>query len=86
MLIARNAIRPDHAIEDAVIIQAHWGDDTPSYYAVGRDDFEAQKAVFELHGCKVLEADAPFDHLWIGIKVAAIGGVAAWGRANIEGA
>ena len=86
-LSARNAIRPDEIINDVVVISTRYDDDTPSYYAVPRDECAGQTAIWSYHGAYVNiigdmtpEAAA---HLWIGIKVASIGGCAAWGRCDI---
>ena len=85
--------RPENAIEDASVITARYGDDTPGYYAVSKSELSAYLSAFEAtRDCSAYPVSEGMamalyrTGVWIGIKVAATNGIAAWGRASIEGA
>lgn len=90
MFTAHNAIRHTERIENAAIVAAIYGDDTPSYYAVPANEAMDHAVAFKNAGAyaEVLtEHDVRRlidQHTWIGIKVASIGSVAAWGRAIVQ--
>lgn len=85
--------RPENAIEDASVITARYGDDTPGYYAVSKSELSAYISAFETtFDCEVYPVSDGVamalcrNGVWIGINVAATNGIVVWGRASIEGA
>ena len=83
--------RPMASIDNALIISATWGDDTPSYFAVPQGDEGSRWIrVFRdsgAKGCAFVEAEVReliARGTWIGIKITDGSPVAAWGRAIVS--
>lgn len=86
----------DRCIPDAIVMAVLWPqtphdwpknrEPTESFYAIPREQRGAHESLWLSHGATYREAsDKEISGAWVGIKLCASNGVAAWGHAIIEG-
>jgi hypothetical protein len=89
-MIAFESLNPSNRYL-SVVIMFQWGDDKPGLYAVPKAEMHRHIDGARAQGARVcvLDDKAAFAHFdrgeWIGIKLVSLNGVAAWGRATLEG-
>lgn len=90
-MIAFESLNPSNRIADAVCLSISWDEQPPGLYLVPRSELAAFSACEQPAGPRTVTVVPDSDALakaqegaWLGIKIAATQGVAAWGRAKLE--